>query len=202
MIGKHSEVITGECNDARDEGRFTYTLLGGILYFEGSGKLSDDFDLYCFDDDDSAVDRYYDLLFAKKIVIGEGCTAIGYGMFDVNRGWTLNENFDWTLSACLLSPSQTLTHKYKLNGHIMTQPGKYRFETRFRLDGNSGAEYTAWIDFDIKNGVDVLSVHTFDPVALVYNDGIYSFVQTSEHAPDYLIVNDMCLLERRQGVVS
>jgi len=95
MIGKHSEVITGECNDARDEGRFTYTLLGGILYFEGSGKLSDDFDLYCFDDDDSAVDRYYDLLFAKKIVIGEGCTAIGYGMFDVNRGWTLNENFDW-----------------------------------------------------------------------------------------------------------
>ncbi|MBE6551353.1 MAG: hypothetical protein E7665_04380 [Ruminococcaceae bacterium] len=137
----------------------------------------------------------------NEILFGEAFTLFRYEN-GIPENCTLNENFDWTLSACLLSPSQTLTHKYKLNGHIMTQPGKYRFETKYTFAGKPDSEYTAWIDFESKKSVDVMKVHVFDPVALVYNDGIYSFVQTSEHAPDYLIVNDMCLLERRQGVVS
>lgn len=95
MIGNHNNVITGECRDQRGEGRFTYTIQDGILSFEGSGRLTDDFDLYCFDDDSSAIGRYYDLCQAKTIVIGEGCTAIGYGMFDVNRGWVGNDHYNW-----------------------------------------------------------------------------------------------------------
>lgn len=90
-----SDVITGRCWDERDNGRFTYTLQNGVLTFTGSGRLSDNFDFYCFDDDDSAIIRYCDLYPAKKIVIGEGCTAIGSGMFDVNRGWVGNDNYNW-----------------------------------------------------------------------------------------------------------
>jgi len=85
-------VIMGDCNG---EGNFTYTIQDGTLCFEGSGKLTDDFDLYCFDDDSAAIGRYYALRETKKIVIGEGCTAIGDEMFDVNNGWTGNDHYNW-----------------------------------------------------------------------------------------------------------
>lgn len=94
-VENNSHVITGRCGDKRGGDRFIYTIQNGVLTFTGSGILWDNFDLYCFDDDDSAIGRYYDLLQAKKIVIGEGCTAIGEGMFDVNRGWTGNDNYNW-----------------------------------------------------------------------------------------------------------
>ena len=93
-VENSSDVITGKCCDERGNGRFTYTLQNGVLTLTGSGKLTDDFDFYMFDDDDSAITRYCELYQAKTIVIGEGCTAIGEGMFDVNRGWTGNDNYN------------------------------------------------------------------------------------------------------------
>ena len=94
-IENHGDVITGECWDERGKGRFTYTIQNGILSFKGNGRLSDNFDFHLFEDDDSAIARYCDLYQAKTIVIGAGCTAIGCGMFDVNRGWTGNDNYNW-----------------------------------------------------------------------------------------------------------
>lgn len=92
-IENAQNVIMGDCNGS--EGKFAYTIQNGTLSFEGSGKLTNDFDLYCFDDDSIAIGRYYVLLETKKIVIGEGCTAIGDEMFDANNGWTGNDHYNW-----------------------------------------------------------------------------------------------------------
>jgi len=89
------DVITGRCGDKSGDDCFTYTLQNGVLTFTGSGILWDNFDFCMYDDDDSAITRYCELYQAKTIVIGEGCTAIGEGMFDVNRGWTGNDNYNW-----------------------------------------------------------------------------------------------------------
>lgn len=45
--GTNSNVITGECRDESGEGLFTDAIQDGILSFAGSGRLSDNFDLYC-----------------------------------------------------------------------------------------------------------------------------------------------------------
>lgn len=90
---------------------------------------------------------------------------------------------------------------YKLNGMIMTDTGKYRFEAKFSLDGEPNSVYTAYAEFELKRQVQGISVHTLVPVTLVYDAPWYSFVQYPENAPHYMIANDMELLEVRDEAV-
>jgi hypothetical protein len=115
---------------------------------------------------------------------------------------SIEENPVWHLIAFDLSPGKSVTHACKLNGQMMSQPGTYRLEIYFSVDETSEAEYTAWIEFELKQGVDGMSVHTLTPIELVYNDGSYSYVQTAEIAPTYLLVNGMILLEKMGGTLS
>ena len=84
----------------------------------------------------------------------------------------------------------------------MTHPGEYRFEAPFTIDGKNEIKYSAWIEFELKEGVEGITVHTFKPIELVYDDGMYSFVQTVEGAPTYMIVNGMQLIEKTNDTVS
>jgi len=116
----------------------------------------------------------------------------------VNDSWEdcrVNTISGWDSVAHLIFPDAAREHTYGLNGKIMRQPGIYRFETECSVEGKPETQYKAWIEFELTAGVDGITVHTFDPVALVYDDGRYSFVQTVENAPKYRIVNAMQLQE-------
>ena len=108
----------------------------------------------------------------------------------------------WNLIAYMFDANSTVKHRYKLNGQIMTHPGKYKFEAPFTIDGKNETKYSAWIEFELKEGVEGITVHTFKPIELVYDDGMYSFVQTVEGAPTYMIVNGMQLIEKTDDTVS
>ena len=108
----------------------------------------------------------------------------------------------WNLIAYMFDANSTVKHTYKLNGQIMTQPGKYRFEAPFTIDGKNETKYNAWIEFELTEGVEGITVHTFKPIELVYDDGMYSFIQTVENAPTYMIVNGMQLIEKTSDTVS
>ena len=116
----------------------------------------------------------------------------------VNDSWEdcrVDTTSVWDLVGYYMIPGATYEHIYGLNGKIMSQPGIYRFETEFSVEGKSETKYKVWIEFELTAGVDGITVHTFDPVALVYDDGRYSFVQTVENAPRYRIANAMQLQE-------
>ncbi|MBQ3096211.1 MAG: M56 family metallopeptidase [Clostridia bacterium] len=133
-----------------------------------------------------------------------------------------NPNNIWSLIAYPVLPKSSSTHTYRLNiqtgtfamisdnpadnsaaffyahlpsGNILTEPGEYRFETEFFIDGKHETKYKAWIEFELTRGFDTISVHTFVPAALVYDDGRYSFTQTADIAPTYRLVNGMRLQE-------
>lgn len=153
----------------------------------------------------SAPDPFFDLKWTNKtserITFGEEFAIFYYQ----DGGWencSIEENPVWNLIAYLLNTKSTVEHTYKLNGQIMTQTGKYRFEAPFTIDGKSETKYKAWIEFELKEGVDGITVHTFKPIELVYDDGMYSFVQTVESAPTYMIVNGMQLVEKTDDSVS
>ena len=107
----------------------------------------------------------------------------------------INQDTVWIAIGYHMYPGAKDNHQYNLNGQIMTQPGEYRFETFFSEDGNSDTKYKAWIEFELKKGVDGINVHTFNPTELVYNDGMYSYIQAAEDAPSYRLVNGMALQE-------
>ncbi len=44
-------------------------------------------------------------------------------------------------------------------------------------------------------------VRSFDPVEIVYDDGMYSLIQTIENVPSYMLVNGMELLEKNEGEI-
>ena len=124
-----------------------------------------------------------------------------------NQGGTwencsIEEDPVWHLIAYLFDANSTVKHTYKLNGQIMTQTGKYRFEAPFTIDGKNETKYSAWVEFELTEGVEGITVHTFKPIELVYDDGMYSFVQAAENAPIYMIVNGMQLVERTSNTVS
>lgn len=115
---------------------------------------------------------------------------------------SIEEDPVWNLPAYMFEANSTVKHTYKLNGQIMTQAGKYRFEAPFTIDGNSETKYSAWIEFELAEGVEGITVHTFKPIELVYDDGMYSFVQSVENAPRYMIVNGMQLVVKTDDSVS
>ncbi len=94
-----------------------------------------------------------------------------------------------------VSAGTTRTHKYSLNMLNMSTAGKYRFETDFTIHGAAPDEYKVWIEFELSKGVAPTAVFTFDPELLVYDHGMFSFVQSADAAPTYLLVNDMQLAE-------
>ena len=138
---------------------------------------------------------------SNNLLFGEAFTVF----YNENGNWencSIDEDTVWHLIGYLIEPESTTKKTYKLNGQIMTQPGKYRFETSFNIDGQAEPKYKAWIEFELEEGVDGITVHTFKPIELVYDDGMYSFVQTVDAAPTYMIVNSMQLLEKIDGKVS
>ncbi|MBR3691795.1 MAG: hypothetical protein IKL89_03740 [Clostridia bacterium] len=113
------------------------------------------------------------------------------------HAYALNGNIavGYSVKSVLLSSNLSYSYAYTPMSYIMTEPGEYRFETKFFIEGKPDVKYTAWIEFELTCGVDTVSVHTFEPEALVYADGSYSFVQTAENAPAYRLVNGMHLQE-------
>lgn len=107
----------------------------------------------------------------------------------------INQDTVWIAIGYHMYPGAKDNHQYRLNGQIMTQPGEYRFETFFSEEGNSDTKYNAWIEFELKKGVNGITVHIFNPTELVYNGGLYSYIQTAENAPSYRLVNGMALQE-------
>ena len=79
---KESATYTGECGD-----NFLFYLYEDILYIEGTGELTDDWDFYCENDSGDGIHKLFLLAGAKRITISDGCTAIGDSVFDVMREW-------------------------------------------------------------------------------------------------------------------
>ena len=136
-----------------------------------------------------------------KLSFGEQF-AIYYNQDGTWENCSIEEDPVWNLPAYMFGANSTVKHTYKLNGQIMTHPGEYRFEAPFTIDGKNEIKYSAWIEFELKEGVEGITVHTFKPIELVYDDGMYSFVQTVEGAPTYMIVNGMQLIEKTNDTVS
>ena len=136
-----------------------------------------------------------------KLSFGEQF-AIYYNQEGTWENCSIEEDPVWNLPAYMFGANSTVKHTYKLNGQIMTHPGEYRFEAPFTIDGKNETKYSAWIEFELKEGVEGITVHTFKPIELVYDDGMYSFVQTVEGAPTYMIVNGMQLIEKTNDTVS
>lgn len=72
-----------------------------VLYLEGSGALTDDWDVYSMNDEKEARGYLRYLVRSKRIVISDGCTAIGDSVFDLDRdlhdfrsNWALPEIFE------------------------------------------------------------------------------------------------------------
>lgn len=136
-----------------------------------------------------------------KLSFGEQF-AIYYNQDGTWENCSIEEDPVWNFPAYMFGANSTVKHTYKLNGQIMTHPGEYRFEAPFTIDGKNETKYSAWIEFELKEGVEGITVHTFKPIELVYDDGMYSFVQTVEGAPTYMIVNGMQLIEKTNDTVS
>ena len=60
----------------------------------------------------------------------------------------------WNYIGYYMSPGAKDTHEYNLNGLIMSEPGKYRFETNFSVDGKPETKYKVYIEFELTHGVD------------------------------------------------
>ena len=136
-----------------------------------------------------------------KLSFGEQF-AIYYNQDGTWENCSIEEDPVWNLPAYMFGANSTVKHTYKLNGQIMTRSGKYRFEAPFTIDGKNDTKYSAWIEFELNEGVEGITVHTFKPIELVYDDGAYSFVQTVEGAPTYMIVNGMQLIVKTNDTVS
>lgn len=105
----------------------------------------------------------------------------------------IDPNYCWNDIGYYMSPGAKDTHEYNLNGLIMSEPGKYKFETNFSVDGKPETKYKVYIEFELTHGVDGVTVHSFDPVELVYTMYSYSYVQTAEAAPYYRLAGGMGL---------
>ncbi len=137
----------------------------------------------------------------NQILFGEEFAVL----YSDNGKWencSIDKNPVWNAIGYLLEPESTTKRIYKLNGQNMSQPGTYRFIISFNVEGQSEPEDKAWVDFELKESVEGITVHIFEPVELVYDDAMYSYVQTAENAPTYMIVNSMQLLENFDGKVS
>ncbi|MBQ8915221.1 MAG: M56 family metallopeptidase, partial [Clostridia bacterium] len=137
----------------------------------------------------------------EDIVYGEDF----YIFSKVNGAWEnmrIEENYVWNSIGHYLTPGQQAEKRYYLNGIIMTEAGKYRFETDCFIEGAPDEKYKATVEFELEQGIAPIGVHTLDPIELVYDAPMFSFVQTPDNAPEYMLVNGMTLLKSENGVIS
>lgn len=106
----------------------------------------------------------------------------------------------WELVAYFAEANSSVTRRYKLSGQTMTALGKYRFEAPFSFDKKAETEYTAWVEFELRESVELLAPHTYKPIKLVYDDGKYSLLQTIDIMPTYIIANGMQLFEKTDNI--
>ena len=85
--------------------------------------------------------------------------------------------------------------KFPLRLHYKALDSQRYIDEQIAFCENAAKEY-----FSVE--LNVSGVLTLEPVEIVYDDGMYSFVQTVDTAPTYMIVNDMQLLEKNDGNVS
>lgn len=144
----------------------------------------------------SGESRYIELLWEnqtdKPVSFGEPC----YIYKKVGSEWIeceLPENYAWNLLAYLLNADSTTTHEYGLYGYEEFTTGEYHFETYFSFEENHQKNYKVWIEFELV-GITAQS-DTYEPIELVYDNGMFSFVQTIDIAPTYYVTNNMKLTE-------
>lgn len=152
------------------------------------------------DFDASAPDPYIEIKWTnetdKRVVFGSEF-QIFYSQGGTWENCSIEENPVWNLIAYHVEANSTTQKTYKLNGQMMSLVGKYRFEAPFTVDNT---KYKAWVEFEIEDSVESIATYTFKPIELVYDDGMYSLVQTI--APTYMLVNGMQLAEKTDGNVS
>ena len=90
---------------------------------------------------------------------------------DVWENCQIDPNYGWDAIGYYMSPGAKDTHEYNLNGFIMSEPGKYRFEKDFSVDGKPETKYKVYIDFELTHdvgGADSSNVQTFESKENIY----------------------------------
>lgn len=105
----------------------------------------------------------------------------------------LPENYAWPSIGYLVNADSTTTHKYGLNGYEEFMAGEYRVETAFFFDENPKENYKVWIEFELVSMN--IDGDKYNPIELVYDNGMFSFVQTVDIAPTYYVTKGMKLTE-------
>ncbi len=105
----------------------------------------------------------------------------------------LPENYAWPSIGYLVNADSTTTHKYGLNGYEEFMAGEYRVETAFFFDENPKENYKVWIEFELVSMN--IDGDKYNPIELVYDNGMFSFVQTVDIAPAYYVTKGMKLTE-------
>lgn len=144
----------------------------------------------------SATDPFIDVEWtnntSEKIIFGDPFTI----SFNENGQWTncsIYKDSYWNAIGYLVEPDSTTTKRYKLRGQNMPDPGKYKFEASFNIDGKPETDYTTWIEFELDEGVASRDSYVFEAVELTYDDKRYSFIQRADAAPTYIVTKNMKL---------
>ncbi len=87
-------------------------------------------------------------------------------------------NFE--LPAYPLSPGKKRSHVYPIHHYDISMEGLYRFESEFRVGRE---EHTIRVDFQLKEGIANHKIRLYNPIAMTYTHGGFSFVQTAGGAP-------------------
>ena len=111
-----------------------------------------------------------------------------------------NENGAWTdcnrmsdvfnLPGYYLSPGVSATKKYSLNSMQMDEPGLYRFESHYSIEGSPEEKHTVSVEFELTEpveGIDIRQVIAISAVAAPMNGDMFSFVPSM---PMFRIVNE------------
>ncbi len=91
------------------------------------------------------------------------------------RGHTVFE-----LPAYPLSPGKKASHVYSIDHYDVSIAGLYRFESEF---GVGREEHTICVEFQLNEGIANHKIRLYDPIAMIYTHGGFSFVQTAGGAP-------------------
>lgn len=105
------------------------------------------------------------------------------------------ENYVWTLEGYILNPYSTRRKQYSLNYISIDEPGRYRFESSGTIDSQENKEFDVWLEFEIDEAIKNDGLQLLTPVDMIYSDGTYSYVQTVDTAPSYLLSGNMVLHE-------
>ncbi len=84
------------------------------------------------------------------------------------------------LPAYPLSPGKKVSHVYPIHHYDISMAGLYRFESEFAVGRE---EHTIRIEFQLNEGIANYEVRLYNPIAMTYAHGGFSFVQTAGGAP-------------------